>query len=96
LNGEEIYVAGLYSNEENIIREGIPLLKDLPWWVFGLRYIFGYDKVETTRKELIIVMKAELVPTIEERVKQLAKERNILQDKLKEIEQDVDKKAKKQ
>jgi type IV pilus assembly protein PilQ len=96
LNGEEMYVAGLYSNEDNATREGIPLLKDLPWWVFGLRYIFGYDKSETTRKELIILMKAELVPTIEERVKELAKERNILQDKLKEIQQDVDKKSKKQ
>ncbi|MCX6133914.1 MAG: hypothetical protein NTU47_08885 [Ignavibacteriales bacterium] len=96
LNGEETYVGGLYSNEDNVTREGIPLLKDLPWWVFGLRYIFGYDKVETVRKELIILLKAELVPTIEDRVKELAKERNIIQDKLKEIQQDVDKKTKKQ
>jgi type IV pilus assembly protein PilQ len=50
LNGEEMYVAGLYSNEDNVTREGIPFLKDLPWWVFGLRYIFGYDKSETTRQ----------------------------------------------
>jgi general secretion pathway protein D len=94
LNGEEIYVAGLYSNEENSTREGIPLLKDLPWWVFGLRYIFGYDKVETTKKELIVLMKAELVPTIEDRVKELAKDRNVLQEKRKEIQQDLEKKTK--
>ena len=93
LNGEETYVGGLYSNEDNVTSEGIPLLKDLPWWVFGLRYIFGYDKVETTRKELIILIKAELVPTIEERVKDLAKEKNFMKDKLKEIQQDVDKKT---
>jgi general secretion pathway protein D len=96
VNGEETYVGGLYSNEDNTTRQGIPLLKDLPWWVFGLRYIFGYDKVEVTRKELIILMRAELVPTVEDRVKDLAKERNIIQDKLKEIQQDVDKKTKHQ
>jgi general secretion pathway protein D len=96
LNGEETFVAGLYSNEDNSTREGIPLLKDLPWWVFGLRYIFGYDKVETTRKELIILLRAELVPTVEDRMRELAKDRNIIQDKLKEIQQDVDKKSKHQ
>jgi type IV pilus assembly protein PilQ len=94
LNGEEMYVAGLYSNEDNITRQGIPILKDLPWWVFGLRYIFGYDKTETTKKELIILMKAELVPTIEDRVKELVKDRNILQEKRKEIQQDLDSKTK--
>ncbi len=94
LNGEEMYVAGLYSNEDNVTREGIPVLKDLPWWVFGLRYIFGYDKSETTKKELIILMKAELVPTIEDRVKELAKDREVLRDKLREIQQDLDKKSK--
>jgi type IV pilus assembly protein PilQ len=94
LNGEEMYVGGLYSNELNTTRDGIPFLKDLPWWFFGLRYIFGYDKVETVRAELIILLKAELVPTIEDRVREMAKERNILQDKLKEIDKDVEKKLK--
>lgn len=89
LNGEEIYVAGLYSNDESITREGIPLLKDLPWWVFGLRYIFGYDKVQTTRKELLVLLKAELVPTIDQRIMELAKERNVIQDRRKEIQDDL-------
>ncbi|HEX9614663.1 MAG TPA: hypothetical protein VGA55_04125, partial [Bacteroidota bacterium] len=52
LNGEENYVGGLFLNEETIVREGIPLLKDLPWWFFGLRYIFGYDRNQVTKKEL--------------------------------------------
>jgi type IV pilus assembly protein PilQ len=94
LNGEEMYVGGLYSNELATTREGIPLLKDLPWWVFGLRYVFGYDKSSTTRTELIILLKAELVPTMEERVKELAKEHNVLQEKQKEIQQDIEKKTK--
>ncbi|HTY36752.1 MAG TPA: hypothetical protein VMH23_06560 [Bacteroidota bacterium] len=96
LNGEETYVGGLYSNEDNTTREGIPLLKDLPWWVFGLRYVFGYDKVEVTQKELIILLKAELVPTIEERMKDLVKDRNVIDDRLKEFQQDMDKKTKHQ
>jgi type IV pilus assembly protein PilQ len=96
LDGEESYVGGLYVHDENTVRTGIPILKDLPWWFFGLRYIFGYDKAETTRKDLIILLKAELVPTIEDRLKDLAKDRNTLQDKLKEIKEDTDKRLKKQ
>jgi type IV pilus assembly protein PilQ len=95
LNGEEAFVAGLYSSEEIITREGIPILKDLPWWVFGLRYIFGYDSQSNATKELIILLKAELVPTIEDRIKELAKERNVLQEKLRDYRDDLTKKLKK-
>jgi type IV pilus assembly protein PilQ len=69
------------------------LLKDLPWWVFGLRYIFGYDRVSVTRKELIVLLKAELVPTIDQRISDLTKERNLIQEKLKENEADTQKKT---
>jgi general secretion pathway protein D len=96
LNGEEIYVAGLYSNDESTTREGIPLLKDLPWWVFGLRYIFGYDKAQVNRKELFIFLRAELVPTIDQRIQDLGKERNLIQEKMKESREDTDKRLKKQ
>jgi type IV pilus assembly protein PilQ len=67
-NGEETVIGGLYTNSESNERGGIPLLKDLPWWFFGLRYLFGYDKTSVITQELIILMKAEVVPTIEERV----------------------------
>jgi len=95
LNGEEAFVAGLYSSEETIVREGVPILKDLPWWVLGLRYIFGYDSHTNATKELIILLKAELVPTIEERIKELAKEHNVIQEKLKDYRDDLTKKLKK-
>jgi len=68
LNGEEAIIGGLFLNEETTSRRGIPILKDLPWWFFGLRYIFGSDNVNVTRKELIILLKCELVPTLKERV----------------------------
>lgn len=96
LNNEETYVAGLYVNDEATVREGIPLLKDLPWWVFGLRYIFGYDKVQVSRKELIMLLKAELVPMVEDRIKDVGKERDLIQEKLKEGREDTAKKTQKQ
>jgi hypothetical protein len=67
LDGEETVVGGLYTNEEKELREGIPILKDLPWWFFGLRYIFGHNQSALTRKDLIILIKAELLPPLTER-----------------------------
>ena len=95
LDGEESYVGGLYVNDHETVRDGIPLLKDLPWWFFGLRYIFGYDKDQLTRTELIMILKAQLVQTIDERLKDLGKERNVMQEKLKEGREDTEKKLKK-
>ena len=51
----------------------MPFLKDLPWYVLGLRYLFGYEQEEVTKKELVILMKAELVPTLQERITQRTK-----------------------
>ena len=68
LDGEETIIGGLYNNETNTARIGIPFLKDLPPYVLGLRYLFGYDRDEIKKKELIILLKAELVPTLQERV----------------------------
>lgn len=73
LDGEETIIGGLYNNEMQSVRTGVPFLKDLPWYVFGLRYLFGYEREETTKKELVILMKAELVPTLQERITQRTK-----------------------
>ena len=70
LSGDERVIGGLFINEEINIRQGIPFLKDLPWWVFGIRYLTGYEKKQITKKEVIILLQAELVPTIKERVAQ--------------------------
>jgi type IV pilus assembly protein PilQ len=67
LNGEETVLGGLFVNEETTVRNGIPFLKDLPWWVFGIRYLTGSDETIVRKKELIILIKAELVPTLKER-----------------------------
>ncbi|MFZ2325220.1 MAG: type II and III secretion system protein [Ignavibacteriaceae bacterium] len=68
LNGEETILGGLFVNEETQTRNGIPFLKDLPWWVFGIRYITGSDATVTTKKELVILLKSDLVPTLKERL----------------------------
>ena len=58
LNGEMTVIAGLYGTEEIIDRAGIPILKDLPWWFFGLRYIFGKETKTVSKGELLIVLRA--------------------------------------
>lgn len=70
LSGEEKVIGGLFINEEINVRQGIPFLKDLPWWFLGLRYLTGYDKKQINKKEVIILLEAELVPTLKERVAQ--------------------------
>ncbi|MBT5426589.1 MAG: hypothetical protein HOK84_10350 [Bacteroidetes bacterium] len=82
LNGEETVIGGLYTNDQRDIREGIPFLKDLPWWFFGLRYIFGYESVNTIQKELIILLKVDLVPSLAERIQMRLEENNQLEDGL--------------
>ena len=70
LSGEETVIAGLYRNEEATVRRGIPYLKDLPWWVFGLRFLFGFDSRDIQEQELVILIKAELVPSVADRFAQ--------------------------
>lgn len=66
-NGEETVIGGLITKESVNVRRGIPFLKDLPWWVFGIRYLTGSDRTEHANKELIILIKASILPTFEER-----------------------------
>lgn len=93
LNGEEAYVGGLYSLDETSVRDGVPLLKDLPWWFFGLRYIFGFDRKAQSRKELIVLIKADLVPLIEERATQRAKD--AMEERLRDNQKDIDRRQSK-
>ncbi len=81
LDGEETLIGGLFINEEANERSGVPFLKDLPWWFFGLRYVFGFERQNRIKKELLILIKAEMLPTIKERFEQKlrgAKQRKVL------------------
>lgn len=68
LSGESTVIAGLYETTSSTVRKGIPILKDLPPWFFGLRYLFGYNSKDYTEQELIILIKATLIPNIHERI----------------------------
>jgi type II secretory pathway component GspD/PulD (secretin) len=64
---EETVIGGLYDTDVTIVRKGIPILKDLPWWFFGLRYLFGFNKSEKNSGELIILLKVDILDEIERR-----------------------------
>mgnify|MGYP001190434232 CR=1 FL=1 len=86
LDGEETIIGGLFQNEEQVSRTGIPFLKDLPWWVLGIRYLTGSDQINVIKKELIILIKVQLLPTLKERI-QTVKEKNALQDARKDYDE---------
>jgi general secretion pathway protein D len=91
IDGEETVIGGLYTTIESKERGGIPLLKDLPWWFFGLRYVFGFDQTTDTKQELIILLKAEIIPTLEERFAQKEKvSEDILKKTLKEYDSEIE------
>ena len=68
LDGEETIIGGLFTHEEIVTRSGIPFLKDLPWWFFGIRYLTGSDKTQIVKREIIILIKLDIVPTLRERI----------------------------
>lgn len=67
LDGEQTIIGGLYSTEESVTRRGIPLLKDLPPWFFGLRYLFGFDRTVVNQNEMLIVLQAHVLDPLPER-----------------------------
>ncbi|MEX0822336.1 MAG: type II and III secretion system protein [Rhodothermales bacterium] len=90
LDGEQTVIGGLYTTEESISRRGIPLLKDLPWWFFGIRYVFGFNQTTVSEKELLIVLQAETLEPLHVRadrplerdmlIKRRAKIREVLEN----------------
>ncbi|MDG5768198.1 type II and III secretion system protein [Balneolales bacterium ANBcel1] len=68
LSGESTVIGGLYETETSKVRRGVPILKDLPGWFFGLRYLFGYSSTNYNVQELVVVLEANLVPTLQERL----------------------------
>ncbi|GAB4289154.1 MAG: type II and III secretion system protein [Ignavibacteriaceae bacterium] len=83
LNGEETVLGGLFVNEETKVRNGIPILKDLPWWVLGIRYLTGSDETVVIKKELVILIKAEIIPTLKERLANGFDNEHLLQKEIK-------------
>ncbi len=89
-DGEETVIGGLYSTTDQNTRSGVPVLKDLPWWFFGMRYIFGSDETLKQRQELIILLKAELVDPIRARFIHKTTQSGLIEQKKKEHRKDFE------
>lgn len=85
LDGESTVIAGLYRNEESEVRRGIPILKDLPGWFFGLKYLFGFNSTDVQESELIILLQAELEDPIPVRAAQQFKSQQDLFQEQREL-----------
>ena len=68
-DGEETVIGGLYDKEIQVGRGGIPILKDLPWWFFGLKYLFGYETKMVVTREMIVIVKVEIIDSVDDRRK---------------------------
>lgn len=88
LDGEQTVIGGLYSTDQSVSRAGIPILKDLPWWVFGLRYVFGFETVTNIQKELLIVLQAEMLDPLEDRLDR-PMQRDILEKQRERIRENI-------
>ena len=92
-DGEETVIGGLVTTQDQEIREGVPFLKDLPWWFLGLRYIFGSESTVRTKNELIILLKAELLQPIRSRISTTrTTPQELINSKRKEYSKEYDKK----
>jgi len=83
-DGEETVVGGMIKSNTIKQRGGIPILKNLPWWVFGLKYIFGYSFDSLDKKEVVVIIKAELIDPVKERSLQ----RESIKQKLENMKND--------
>ncbi len=99
LDGEQTIIGGLYSTDESISRSGVPILKDLPGWFFGLKYVFGKSQKQITQKELVIAIQVRLVDPIRTRMARmnadnlLEERRQSVQDALRRFNEGVEDKV---
>jgi len=91
-DGEETVIGGLLRTEDVARREGIPFLKDLPWWFFGLRYVFGSDYKFKTKSELIVLLKVELLAPIRGRMIHRTSQQDVINERRKSYQNEFDKK----
>ena len=89
LDGEETVIAGLVSYEKNKLRKGIPILRDLPSWLLGLRYMFGYESQSVKKQELVILVQAKIVPSLLKRSRIKMSARGYLKKQKRELNKSI-------
>lgn len=93
LDGERAAIAGLYTIGETNDRAGIPGLKDLPWWFFGIRYVAGTTRTEQSEKELVIILQASLVSELATRRVDDAHNEDYIEEERRHMKQRLRKEA---
>ena len=92
-DGEETVIGGLVSTMDQVTRDGVPILKDMPWWFFGFPYIFGSEEKVKTKTELIILLKAELTSPIRDRMIIRKSSQDLINRKRAEYSKEFEKKG---
>ena len=68
------------------------ILTYLPWWFFGLRFLTGFSASDTREEELIIIIRADLVPSLTERMERRKFELDeILKEQKEKFDEDMKK-----
>ncbi len=83
LDGEATAIGGLTTTQKTTSRRGLPLLKDLPPWFFGLRYVFGREVTNVTEQELLIVLQAEIVDPLRARADRKGPQEDLVDERRK-------------
>lgn len=86
LNGEQVMIGGLYSTDETVSRRGVPILKDLPGWFFGIKYLFSRQQITISKKELLMVLQADIVEPLLTRHAQPYRQ-NILDQRREQVQE---------
>jgi type IV pilus assembly protein PilQ len=91
LDDEATTLAGLYRTEKTEVRRGVPILKDLPPWFFGLKYLFGYNSQDYQMRELVVLLQASIEPSIQDRYDKpdTRNKFEIIQDERDRFRQDI-------
>ncbi len=87
LDGEQTIIAGLSSTQTSYERRGIPGLKDLPGWFFGLRYLFGYEISLEEERELVIVLQADVLDTLPNRARSPRADGALYDERRRQVEE---------
>jgi type IV pilus assembly protein PilQ len=90
LDGEATVIGGLITTQRNESRSGVPLLKDLPGWLLGLRYVFGSTTTNVQKQELLILLRAEVVDPLRVRARQ-EQEEGVVDQRRREAQEALEK-----
>jgi type IV pilus assembly protein PilQ len=81
-DGEETVIGGLIDTSQQRDRTGVPVLKNLPWWALG--FLFRYSTTTTKNSEMVVIIKAEIMPNAMDRIR----EREVIRDSFDQMKED--------